>query len=86
MNQADVPIRVHSGGPLDEPVTKSTGPLFFAAFAVLFFCGAYLMWPPDFFSTPMTTAAVLRAIATPALAILGLEFLFAFAITTLSDG
>ena len=77
---------MHSGSPLDEPVTKSTGPLFFAAFAVLFFCGAYAMWPPDFFSTPITTAAVLRAIASPALAILGLEFFFASAIATMSDG
>jgi hypothetical protein len=78
---------VHSGTQLKDPLVKSpAGPLFFAVFALLFFLGAYAMWPPDLFSTPMTFGLLLRAIASPALVILGLEFLFAFAIAAWSDG
>jgi hypothetical protein len=46
------------------------------------------MWPSDFFSTPfseMTFGVLLRAIASPMLAVIGLEFLAALAIVTLSD-
>ena len=78
---------MHSGGQLEDPHVKSAaGPLFFAVFAVLFFGLAYAMWPPDFFSSPMTYGAVLRAFASPALAVLGLQFLFSFVIATWSDG
>jgi hypothetical protein len=85
--QAHVPIQVHSGGQLEDPLAKSpAGPFFFAVIAVLFFCGAYLMWPPDVFSTPMTYGALIRVIASPVLAALGLQFLFSFAIVMWSDG
>ena len=82
-----MPIRVHSGSQLEDPLVKSpAGPFFFAVIAVLFFCGAYLMWPPDVFSIPMTGGALIRVIASPVLAALGLEFLFSFAIAAWSDG
>ena len=64
------------------------GPIFFAAFAILFFGGAYAIWPADFFSVPfaeMTSGSLLRAAASPVLAIVGLEFLGALAIVLLSD-
>ena len=78
---------MHSVRQLEDPPVKSAhGPLFFAVFALLFLGGSYAMWPPDFFDSPMTFAAVLRALASPVLAILGLEFLFAFAIVSWSDG
>jgi hypothetical protein len=46
------------------------------------------MWPPDFFSSSlsdMTSGMLLRAAASIVLAIVGLEFLAALAIVTLSD-
>jgi hypothetical protein len=69
----------------NQPVA---GAFFFAAFALLFLGGAYVMWPSDFFSTPfpdMTFGMLLRAVASPVLAIISLEFLGALAIVTLSD-
>jgi hypothetical protein len=72
-----------------ERVIKSVaGPLFFAVIAFLFFSGSYALWPADFFSTPfsgMTSGMLLRALTSPMLAIIGLEFLGALAIVTLSD-
>jgi hypothetical protein len=64
------------------------GALFFAAFFFLFSGGAYAMWPSNFFSTPfaqMTFGMLLRSVASPVLAIIGLEFLGSLAIVTLSD-
>ena len=54
----------------------------------MFFGGAYLMWPADFFSIPfadMTFAMLLRAAATLALAAIGLEFLGGLFIVTQSE-
>jgi hypothetical protein len=74
---------------LDERDPKSVaGAFFFATFAILLLGGAYAMWPPDVFASPfseMTMAAPLRAAASLALAIIGLEFLGALAIVALSD-
>ena len=64
------------------------GPVFFGVIAVLLFAGSYAMWPPGFFSTPysdMTLGMLLRAVASPILAAIGLEFLAALAIVVLSD-
>jgi hypothetical protein len=64
------------------------GALFFAAISFLFLGGAYVMWPSDFFSTPfaqMTFGMLLRSVASPVLAIIGLEFFGSLAIVTLSD-
>jgi Mg2+/citrate symporter len=61
----------------------------YAAFAILFFGGAYVMWPAGFFSTPfsqMEAGSLLRAVASPVLAVIGIEFLSALAIVLLSDG
>ena len=69
-------------------MARIAGPLFFAAFAILFFSGSYAMWPPDFFSGPFSEATfvtLLRAVASPVLAIIGLEFLGALAIVILAD-
>ena len=57
-------------------------------FAIVFLGGACLMWPPEFFSTPfaeMTAGVLLRAAATPVLALVGLEFLGALAVVTQAD-
>jgi hypothetical protein len=73
---------------IERGIKSVAGPLFFAAFAFLFFSGSYAMWPSDFFSTPfseMTFGMLLRAVASPMLVIIGLEFLGALAIVTLSD-
>jgi len=46
------------------------------------------MWPSDFLSTPFsetTIGMLLRAVASPILAIIGLEFLAALVIVTQSD-
>jgi hypothetical protein len=73
---------------MERGIKSLGGPLFFATFALLLLGGAYAMWPPDFFSSPlagMTNAALLRAVASSVLAIIGLEFLCALAIVVLSD-
>jgi hypothetical protein len=74
---------------LDERDPKSiAGALFFATCAILLFGGAYAIWPPGIFGIPlseMTVAAPLRAAASLALAVTGLEFLGALAIVALSD-
>ena len=64
------------------------GALFFGSFAIVFFGGACLMWPADFFSVPfadMTPGMLLRAAATLVLATIGLEFLGGLFIVTQSD-
>jgi hypothetical protein len=69
-------------------IMSIAGPIFFAAFAILFFGGAYAIWPPDFFGVPfaeMTSGTLLRAAVSPVLALVGLEFLGALAIVTLAD-
>jgi hypothetical protein len=69
-------------------IMSIAGPIFFAAFAILFFGGAYAIWPSDFFSIPFaetTGGTLLRAAASPVLAIVGLEFLGALAVVLLSD-
>jgi len=46
------------------------------------------MWPADFFSTPfsgMAAGTLLRAVASPMLAIVGLEFLGALVVVVLAD-
>ena len=73
---------------MERGIESVAGPLFFAAFAFLFFSGSYVMWPSDFSSTTfsgMPSAMLLRAVASPVLAIIGLEFLGALAIAVLSD-
>jgi hypothetical protein len=69
----------------DKPLA---GAIFFGTFAIVFLSGAYVMWPPDFFSTQfvdMTFSMLLRAAASPVLGIVGLEFLGGLAIVTQSD-
>jgi hypothetical protein len=64
------------------------GTIFFAVCVLLALCGAYLVWPADFFSvalTDMTPAMLLRAAIALALAIAGIEFLGALAIIALSE-
>ena len=68
--------------------SRTAGPLFFTVLSFLLFSGAYAMWPENIFSTPfseMTGAVPLRIIASLLLAAIGLEFLWALAITVLSD-
>jgi hypothetical protein len=65
------------------------GPLFFAAFALLFFGIAYAIWPAEFSSLPLSELSggvLLRAAASAVLAFVGLEFLGACVIATLTDG
>lgn len=74
---------------MEERDPKSiAGALFFATCAILLLGGAYAMWPPDVFGSPlseMTVSVPLRAAASLVLAIIGLEFLGALAIVALSD-
>ncbi len=61
---------------------------FFGAFALLFLGGAWAMWPPGVIGTPfaeMGGGMLLRAVASPVLAIIGLEFLGAFVVSLLAD-
>ncbi len=56
--------------------------------ALLFFGGAYAMWPPDYASIPFSEMApgmLVRVVATPVMAIIGIEFLGAFAIALRSE-
>ena len=73
---------------MERGIQSFAGPLFFATVAFLFLCGSYVMWPSDFFGTPFSgiaTGALLRAVASPMLAIIGLEFLAALVVVLLSD-
>jgi protein-S-isoprenylcysteine O-methyltransferase Ste14 len=66
----------------------AAGPIFFAVIALLLLAGSYAMWPEGFFSTPfleMTTGMLLRAVASLILVVIGVEFLAALAIVSLSD-
>ena len=69
----------------DKPLQ---GALFFGSFAIVFCGGAWLMWPPDIFSTAladMTFGMLLRAAAALVLATIGLEFLGGLFIVTRPD-
>jgi hypothetical protein len=74
---------------MDEQDAKSrAGAYFFAAVASLLLGGAFAMSPSNLFSTSlsdMTPGMLVRAAASLALTIVGLEFLGALAIVTLSD-
>jgi len=64
------------------------GAIFFGVCALALLSGAYAMWPPDFFSTPLAQfsfAMLLRAVASIILLGIGIEFLGALAIVTQSD-
>jgi len=62
--------------------------VFFGAFALLFLGGAYAMWPPGVLAVPfaeMAAGMILRAVMSPVMAIIGLEFVGAFAVALLAD-
>ena len=67
------------------------GTIFFAVFAILALCGAFFIWPADFFAAvfsaqpDVTLAMLLRVTLSLVLAFSGLEFLGALAIIALSD-
>ena len=66
----------------------AAGPIFFAVIALLLFAGSYALWPEGLFSTPfsmMTAGMLVRTVVSLVLAIIGLEFLAALAIVSLSD-
>ena len=72
----------------DQGGKPLAGVIFFGACALALLVCAYLMWPPDMFSTPLadlTFAMLLRAIASIVLLGIGIEFLGALAIVTQSD-
>jgi hypothetical protein len=72
----------------DQGGKPLAGVIFFGACALALLCGAYAMWPPDVFSTPLadfTFAMLLRTIASIILLGIGVEFLGALAIVTQSD-
>jgi len=77
--------------PADRDGKLVEGTIFFAVCAILSLCGAYFVWPADFFAAAfspqpnMTPAMLLRAALSLALAFSGLEFLGALAIIALSD-
>ena len=64
------------------------GAFIFAVVALVLLGIAYAMWPPGFFSTSfadMSPAMLLRAAASAVLAIIGIEFLGALAIVTITE-
>ena len=64
------------------------GAIFFGVCALAILGGAYAMWPPDIFSTPLdefTASMLLRAAASLLLLFIGIEFLGALAIVTQTD-
>lgn len=72
----------------DQSGRPLAGAIFFATIALAVLAGAYAMWPPDVFSTPlagMSPAMLLRLAASMVLVFIGLEFLWALAIVTQSD-
>jgi len=72
----------------ERGIKALAGPVFFGVCALLVFAGAFAIWPAEFFGTQfsdMAAGTLIRAIASPILAIVGLEFLAAFAIAALSD-
>jgi hypothetical protein len=72
----------------DQGGKPLAGAIFFGACALALLCGAYAMWPPDLFSTPLvdfTFAMLLRAVASIVLLGIAVEFLGALAIVTQSD-
>ena len=75
--------------PMKDRGPKSTaGALFFAAFAIVNWGGAYAFWPPQFFDhafADLTTGEWIRAAASLVLALGGLEFAGALAVVVLSE-
>ena len=72
----------------DQSGKPLAGAIFFGVCALALLCGAYAMWPPHLFSTPLaeiTFAMLLRAVASIILLGIGIEFLGALAIVTQSD-
>jgi hypothetical protein len=72
----------------DQGGKPLAGAIFFGVCALALLCGAYVMWPPDLFSTPLADfnfAMLLRAAASIVLLGIGVEFLGALAIVTQSD-
>jgi hypothetical protein len=72
----------------DQGGKPLAGAIFFGACALALLIGAYVMWPPDVFSTPLADfnfAMLLRAAASIVLLGIGIEFLGALAIVTQSD-
>lgn len=64
------------------------GPIFFGIFTVLFFLGAWGMWPPGLLAGPLSEIAgdtALRALGALAMAGIGLEFLGAFVVSLVAD-
>jgi hypothetical protein len=64
------------------------GAMIFAIIALALLGGAYAIWPPGFFGTPfaeMPAAMLLRTSASAALAMIGIEFLGALAIVSITD-
>jgi hypothetical protein len=77
--------------PAERDSKLVAGMVFFSVCSILAFVGACLTWPSAFFAAAfstqaeMTSAMLLRAALSLALAIAGLEFLGALAIIALSD-
>ena len=72
----------------DQGGKPLAGAIFFGVCSLALLSGAYVMWPPDVFSTPhadFTFAMLLRAVASIILLGIGIEFLGALAIVTQSD-
>jgi len=72
----------------DQGGRPLAGAIFFGACALALLIGAYVMWPPEVFSTPFADysfAMLLRCAASIVLLGIGIEFLGALAIVTQSD-
>jgi len=72
----------------DQGGRPLAGAIFFGGCALALLIGAYVMWPPDVFSTPLADysfAMLLRCAASIVLLGIGIEFLGALAIVTQSD-
>ena len=72
----------------DQGGKPLAGAIFFGICALALLVGAYAIWPPDVFSTPLAEfsfAMLLRAVASIVLLGIGIEFLGALAIVTQSD-
>jgi hypothetical protein len=72
----------------DQGSKPLQGAFIFAVVALVLLGIAYAMWPPGFFSTPfadMSPAMLVRAAASAVLAIIGIEFLGALAIVTITE-
>jgi hypothetical protein len=74
---------------LGDPSGKTlAGAIFFGVCALALLGGAYVMWPPAFFGTPLaefTLAMLVRAAASAVLLTIAIEFLGALVIVTQAD-